>query len=132
LDIGVWMSAGVLEHKIECAEDGKSPEVTWNTRRVPKDLEPGWTNRLFVACEGSWRGYFPLSGDVMWNPEDEAAPIALVFDSRGWTEVAPVPVARFRGWRAIAPAALGLLPDEPPGQATETNTSSSSLKKPTK
>ena len=108
MDLGVCMNADVLEDKIECARDGKSPEVTWNTRRPPMKLEPGWTNRLFVVCGGSWRGYFPLSGEVLWNPDDERAPCALIFDTRGWTKMPPVAVARFRGWRYVDATSLGV------------------------
>ncbi len=53
---------------MEHAADGKSPEATWNTRRLPTRLEPGWGNRLFVAAGGFWRGYFPLSGEVLCLP----------------------------------------------------------------
>jgi hypothetical protein len=59
-----------------------------------------------VACAGVWRGYFPLSGDILWNPQDETAPYAIIFDPRRWT---PIPAARaplFRGWRYL---------DVPPG-----------------
>lgn len=101
MDIGVVMSPGVLEHKLECAHDGKSPEVTWNTRRLPKGLTPGWTNRLFVAVGGRWRGYFALSGEVLWNPEESAAPYALIFDARRFSRIKPEPAPIFRGWRYL-------------------------------
>jgi class 3 adenylate cyclase/tetratricopeptide (TPR) repeat protein len=35
------------------------PVATWNTRWLPTRLTPGWTNRLFVASRGRWRGYSP-------------------------------------------------------------------------
>jgi hypothetical protein len=101
VDLGVTMSADVLEDKLDCAHDGKNPETVWNTKRVPTRLEPGWHNRLFVACGGAWRGYFPLSGEVLWSPEDERAPCGLILDTRGWTRIVPVPVERFRGWRYV-------------------------------
>lgn len=104
MDLGVLMSSEVFEDKLECARDGKSPEATWNTKRLPKGLTPGWTNRLFVAVGGAWRGYFPLSGEVLWNPDDEAAPYAMIFDTRGWTPIPLRPVARFRGWRHVTSA----------------------------
>jgi hypothetical protein len=125
MDVGVSMSAAVLEHKLECAGDGRNPEVTWITRRVPKDLTPGWTNRLFVACDGLWRGYFPLSGDVMWTPEDEGAPWALIFNARGWTRLPGVAAPRFRGWRYLDPVALGLLSALAPAASPRSPSSSS-------
>lgn len=109
MDLGVTMSAEVLEDKIEDGVEGGRRTATWNTRRLPKRLTPGWTNRLFVACEGIWRGYFPLSGDVLWNPDDEEAPYALIFDPRAWTRIAPVPAPRFRGWRYLeSPPAVAM------------------------
>lgn len=106
MDVGVAMSPEVLEEKLEYAHDGKGSEGTWNTRRLPKSLEPGWKNRLFVACRGAWRGWFPLSGEVLWCPEDKTAPYALIFDARRWTRMAPVPTPRFRGWRYVDGTAL--------------------------
>lgn len=97
------MSPDVLEDKLEHAVDGKNPEATWNTRRLPTRLEPGWGNRLFVASGGFWRGYFPLSGEVLWNPADAGAAYALILDTRGWTRVLPLEAPRFRGWRYGAP-----------------------------
>ena len=99
----IGMSPDVLEDKLEHAVDGKNPEATWNTRRLPTRLEPGWGNRLFVASGGFWRGYFPLSGEVLWNPEDAGAAYALIFDTRRWTPVLPLVAPRFRGWRYGAP-----------------------------
>lgn len=55
-------SSAVLEEKREEGEERGRKVATWNTRRVPTRLTPEWSNRLFVACEGWWRGYFPLSG----------------------------------------------------------------------
>jgi len=107
MDIGVVMSRDMFEDKLECARDGKSPETTWSTRRLPKALTPGWTNRLFVAVEGRWLGYFPLSGDVLWNPEDAGAPYALIFDTRRWTPIPPTPAPRFRSWTYMVPALDG-------------------------
>ena len=127
MDLGVAMSQEVLEHKLEGSDDGKSPELTWNTRRVPTRLEPGWNNRLFVACDGSWVGYFPLSGEVLWNPDDEQAPCSLIFDARRWIPIAPVPAPRFRGWRYLDALALGPVPgqDEPPQRDPSSSSRSS-------
>jgi hypothetical protein len=106
MDIGVWMSRTVLAHKLECAHDGRSPEATWNVRKLPEGFgsSPG-PHRLFVACEGAWRGYFKLADDVLWNPDDVAAPITLIFDARSWTPIAAVRVKRFRGLTAVTPPA---------------------------
>lgn len=106
MDIGIEMSPAVFEHKLECARDGKSPGATWNTRRVPKELTPGWTNRLFVAVRGQWRGYFPLSGEALWNPDDDV-PCSLIFDTRRWTPIEPIPAPRFRGWTYVVPTVPG-------------------------
>jgi hypothetical protein len=105
MDLGVVMAREVLEDKLD---DGRAARAvaTWNTRRAPTRLTPGWTNRLFVACAGWWRGYFALSGDVYWNPRDAAAPYALIFDPRRWTPITAVRAPGFRGWRYL---------DAPPG-----------------
>ena len=42
------------------------------------------TGHDLVVVDGVWRGYFPLSGDVLWNPDDVAAPYALIFDTARW------------------------------------------------
>jgi hypothetical protein len=101
MDLGVVMAREVLEDKLE---DGRAARAvaTWNTRRAPTRLTPGWTNRLFVACAGWWRGSFVLSGDVYWNPQDAAAPYALIFDPRRWTPIPAVRAPGFRGWRYLA------------------------------
>ncbi len=105
MDLGVVMGRDVLEDKLEHGRAARTV-ATWNTRRAPTRLTPGWTNRLFVACAGWWRGYFALSGDVYWNPRDAAAPYALIFDPRRWTPIAAVRAPGFRGWRYL---------DAPPG-----------------
>ena len=106
MDLGVMMSREVLADKLEAGRGGRHRVATWNTRRVPRRLTPGWTNRLFVACAGWWRGYFPLVGEVGWNPADAAAPYALIFDPRRWTPIPAVRSPGFRGWRYL---------DSPPG-----------------
>jgi len=111
------MSPDVFDEKLEEGEDRRREIATWNTRRLPTRLTPGWTNRLFVASAGAWQGYFELSGDVLWNPEDESAPYALIFNPRHWTPIAPVPVARFRGWRYLETS-----PNALPHQATAAQT----------
>lgn len=122
MDLGITMSAEVLESKLEDANDPRHRVATWNTKRLPKRLTAGWTNRLFVASGGVWRGYFLLSGDVLWNPDDPSAPYAMIFDPRSWTWLKlPMRVPRFRGWRYLDPPldtdAGSLQPsttDEPP------------------
>jgi hypothetical protein len=108
MDLGIVMRGEVLQDKHADGRAGRAV-ATWNTRRAPTRLTAGWTNRLFVACAGAWRGYFPLSGDVLWNPQDEAAPYALIFDPRRWTPIAAEPAPPFRGWRYL---------ESPPGGET--------------
>ena len=102
MDLGVGMRGEVLADKLAEGRGGRRPVATWNTRRVPRRLTPGWTNRLFVACSGWWRGSFPLAGEVGWNPADAAAPYALIFDPRRWTPIPAVQAPWFRGWRYLA------------------------------
>jgi hypothetical protein len=99
MNLGLAMRWDVLQDKLDEGRVRQRGVATWNTRRLPTRLTPGWTNRLYVACRGTWRGSFPLSGDVYWNPRDTAAPYALIFDPRGWKPTAPVPCSPFRGWR---------------------------------
>jgi len=110
MDLGVTMGAEVLEDKLEDARERGRREATWNTRRLPSRLTPGWTNRLWVASAGRWVGYFPLSGEVLWNPDDASAPYAIIFDASRWTPIRPTPTPRFRGWRYL---------DSPPSSAAE-------------
>jgi hypothetical protein len=106
------MRGEVLHDKRADGRAGRAV-ATWNTRRLPTRLTPGWTNRLFVACGGWWRGYFPLSGDVLWNPRDTAAPYGLIFDPRAWTPIPAVRAPAFRGWRY-----LDVPPDRAPSPST--------------
>lgn len=101
MNLAIVMRQEVLADKLEDGHGRRRAVATWNTRRVPKRLTPGWTNRLFVAAQGRWRGYFPLSGDVLWNPKDDAAPYALIFDPRRWTPIVAGPAPSFRGWRYL-------------------------------
>ena len=110
MDLAVVMHQAVLADKLEDGRGRGRAVATWNTRRLPTRLTPGWTNRLFVASQGRWRGYFPLSGDIDWNPKDEAAPYALIVDPRRWTPIAAAPCPSFRGWRYL---------ESPPGGAPE-------------
>jgi hypothetical protein len=110
MDLAVVMRHEVLADKLADGRERRRVVATWNTRRLPARLTPGWTNRLFVATHGHWRGYFLLSGDVFWNPRDAAAPYALIFDPRRWTRIGDAPCPSFRGWRYL---------DAPPGAAPE-------------
>jgi hypothetical protein len=46
MDVGVVMSRAVLADKLEDGRVRQRAVATWNTRRVPTRLTPGWTNRL--------------------------------------------------------------------------------------
>ena len=101
MDIGVWMSPGVLAHKLEARAE-RTTLANWNTKSVPRGLgQPAEEDRLFVASRGAWRGYFVLSKEALYTPEDAAAPITLLFDTTTWTPIDPVPVSRFRGLRVL-------------------------------
>ena len=101
MDIGVWMSPGVHAHKLEARAE-RNTLVSWNTRSVPRGLgQSGDGDRLLVASRGAWRGYFVLSKEALWTPEDAPAPFTLLFDTTTWTPVDPVPVSRFRGIRLL-------------------------------
>ena len=96
MDIGVWMSREILEEKLALRKD-RNPEATWNMRRWPKGFVEGEENRLFVASQGAWRGYFILSGEALFSPNDFSTPYTLLFDTRTWTPILAVPTKRFRG-----------------------------------
>jgi len=101
-DIGIYTSSVTLEHKLGQQTDGKGLEATWNMGRFPKELGTSKVpNRIFFAVEGYWRGYFVLSDEVLYNPQDEKKPYSLIFDVTTWTEIDPVPVAKFRGFRYL-------------------------------
>jgi hypothetical protein len=113
MDLGVVMDREVLAEKLEPGRGSPRAVATWNTRRVPTRLTPGWTNRLFVACQGRWCGSFTLSGDVLWNPQDAAAPYALIFDPHTWTPIAAGRAPGFRGWRYLpSPPSAPTSPEE--------------------
>ncbi len=95
------MSPEVLAHKLE-AQAERNTLASWNTKSVPNGLgHSGEVDRLFVATRGAWTGYFVLSKEALWTPEDAAAPFTLVFDTKTWTPIDPVPVSRFRGVRVL-------------------------------
>lgn len=103
MDLGVWMSRGVLEHK---RQDDMAVQV-WNVRRLPDDFAsaPG-AGRLYVAVDGHWRGFFRLSPTLLHNPADPTCPYTLVFDPRSWTTILPQrapPRDRHTGYTAETP-----------------------------
>ena len=73
MDIGVWMSPGVLAHKLEARAE-RNTLANWNTKSVPSGLGQSCEgDRLFVATRGAWRGYFVLSKEALYTPQDAAA-----------------------------------------------------------
>jgi hypothetical protein len=102
VDIGIYTSGSVLDHKLECAADGKGKEATWNVSRLPARLGQGdKLDRLYFACEGFWQGYFLLAKEILYNPLDPDKPYSLIFDVSTWKEIPPRPVKRFRGFRYL-------------------------------
>jgi hypothetical protein len=104
VDIGIWMSRTVLAHKLEL-RTSRNPNATWNLRNWPAGYVEGEENRLFVACEGKWIGYFKLAQGMLWNRFDTVVPYTLIFATRTWTPIQHVPVPRFRGFTYKVPAA---------------------------
>lgn len=91
------MRAEVLEHKLQ-AQYETNTEQAWNLSRWPTRLSEKGEHRLFVAVNGVWRGYFKLSRDALYNPNDGRTPFSLLFDTTSWTPIGPVPAKRFRGF----------------------------------
>ncbi len=102
MDIGVSMRPDVLAHKLE-ARDERNPEEAWNLNRWPSALSEPGEHRLFVACNGAWRGFFKLAGEALYNPDDTRTPYTILFDTRTWTPISPVPVKHFRGFTYDVP-----------------------------
>ncbi len=102
MDIGVWMARSTLLHKLQ-ARTEKNPEQAWNLSKWPKGMSDEEANRLFVACEGFWQGYFQLSTEALYT-HGVTAPYTLLFDTRTWTRIAKVPVKRFRGFTYKIPS----------------------------
>ena len=111
MDIGVWMSRDTLEDKLALRGD-KNPEGAWNLTRWPSGFVEGEENRLFVASEGAWRGYFQLADGALVNRADPTAGFSLLFDTRTWTPMPPQPRTRFRGFTYKVPAVLQAVPGE--------------------
>ncbi len=49
MDLGTVMRQEVLADKLEDGRGHRRAVATRTTRRRPKRVTPGWTNRLFVA-----------------------------------------------------------------------------------
>jgi len=104
MDIGVWMSVEVLEHKLQARQEDNT-EQAWNLSRWPTGFTQEGEHRLFVAANDSWQGYFTLSPEALFNPNDQSAPFTLLFDTQSWTPIPPVPAKRFRGFTYNVPGA---------------------------
>ena len=88
MDIGVWMTRGVLEHKQDTSSGRKQ---VWNVGLLPDDCSHGGgLSRLFVAVTGYWRGYFILEPEVLCHLSDPRRPYTLIFDPGSWTGIEPV------------------------------------------
>ncbi len=103
MDIGVWMGAEVLADKLQARQEDNT-EQAWNLSRWPKGFTAEGESRLFVASNGVWRGYFKLSGEALFSPNDFSAPYTLLFDTRTWTPILAVPAKRFRGFTYNVPS----------------------------
>lgn len=102
MDIGVWMARPTLEEKL-ALRTSRNPEGTWNLRNWPSGFSEGGRNRLFVASDGAWIGYFKVSGEALYNPRDSSAPYTLLFDTRTWTRIEQRPAQSFRGFTYDVP-----------------------------
>lgn len=105
MDIGVWMTSQTLSAKLDEADLGH-PEAAWNMARWPKGFssDPKVPNRLFVACGGQWLGYFIISREMLYLPEDKRTPYVLLFDTRSWTALPDgLDRKRFRGFTYNVP-----------------------------
>jgi hypothetical protein len=114
VDIGICMSRTTLREKLKL-RDERNPEAAWNLRRWPQGFGEG-QNRLFVASDGMWCGYFKLAADALYNPDDEAVPYTILFDTHTWTLIPHTPVKRFRGFTYGVPR----LPEEGASATDET------------
>ena len=84
MDLGIWMSRGVLAHKRDTADALQA----WNLKELPDELShPPEPHRLFIAVDGYWRGFFVLEPWVSRNPTDTVRPWTLLFNPTTWTEI---------------------------------------------
>ena len=104
MNLGVWMSRGVLAHKRDASEHATQ---AWNMKALPDELSHSpQPHRLFVAVDGHWRGFFVLQPWVDRNPRDTTSPWTLVFDANTWTAIQPQPAPprnRARGYTLDVP-----------------------------
>ncbi len=75
--------------------------------RWPTRLSRRGAHRLFVASHGAWRGYFTLCDHALYNADDPSAPFTLLFDTRTWTPIEPLPVTHFRSFTYRRPTRFG-------------------------
>lgn len=95
VDIGVYTRPEVLAHKLEARHE-RNTEQAWNLSRLPLRISTDGRHRLFVATEGFWRGYFVLAKDILLTPDMRAC--TLLFDTRTWRRIPPIPRPHFRGF----------------------------------
>lgn len=104
MDIGVYWSPAVLEHKLERRHLTGHHEEVWNCRHLPKGLgiDPSG-DRLVIGSRHRWIGAFRLATDVLFNPADASCPYSLIFDVASWTLFpSPQPCTPFRGWKYLS------------------------------
>jgi hypothetical protein len=104
MDVGVYWSPAVLEHKLERRGLPGHHEEVWNCRHLPKGLGIDASgDRLVIASEHRWVGAFRLATDVLFNPNDPSCPYALIFEVGSWTVLpSPQPCKPFRGWKYLS------------------------------
>jgi hypothetical protein len=105
VDIGVYMSRATLTEKLSLRHEA-NPETAWNLRAWPRGFRARRINRLFVAADQVWRGYFTFT-HALFNPQDEV-PYAILFDTRTWTPISPSPARPFRSFTYKVPPATPL------------------------
>jgi hypothetical protein len=102
MDFGVWMNPAVLKHKLSHRNE-RNTRATWSLRRWPKGFVEGEVNRMFVASQGEWKGYFILSDEAIMDEISPEATYSFLFDTRTWTPISPTPVSAFRGFTYKVP-----------------------------
>src|SRR5208337_2499395 len=102
------MSRSTLNEKLSLRRQ-PNPETAWNLRNWPTGFTDRDTNRLFVAVEHAWRGYFTFT-DALFNPRDQAVPYSILFNTKTSTPIPipPIEVRRFRGFTYNVPSLTSL------------------------
>ena len=91
MNLGVWMSRGVLAHK-----RGDESLQAWNLKSLPDELsQPPEPHRLFIATEGFWRGYFVLEPYVSCNFADTVRPWTMLFIPASVPNLGRLPVCGY-------------------------------------